>query len=320
MTVLYLREEEVAELLTVRDAIDRLDSAFRRLAAGEAAVRPRQRVRVPRGMLHVMPAGLPDGFALGLKLYTTFAGAGARFHVLLFDAQDGAMVAIIQANRLGQIRTGAASGLATRYMARETSQVMGLIGTGWQAETQLEAVCAVRPIERVIVYGRDAARRDQFCLRMAERVTATLVPVDQAQTAVENADIVTTVTSSDTPVFHGSWLRPGVHVNAAGVNQPTKREIDRTTVLRADRIVTDLREQAEIECGDLLPIVAAGDVKWADIQELSSVVSGQAPGRAGDGELTLFESQGIALEDVAVADLVYRRALERGVGTHLPMS
>ncbi len=319
MPALYLTEENVNELLTVVDAIEALDTAFRRLADGEAAVQPRQRVRMPHGLLHVMPAGIQGGPSLGLKVYTTFAGAGARFFVMLFDANEGSLVAILQADRLGQIRTGAASGVATRYMAREDSRSLGLFGTGWQAQSQLLAMCAVRNIEHVRVYGREAERRRRFCEVMAAQVTATLEPVDHPRAAVEAMDIVTTVTSSSNPVFDGAWLHEGTHVNAAGVNQVTKREIDATTVARAGIIVTDLREQAQGECGDLAPLVASGALSWDAVGELADVVSGRTAGRQRREEITLFESQGIALEDMAVAELVYQRAIASGVGERLPL-
>lgn len=317
--VLYLREDEVGELLSVPDAIAALEEAFGRLSRTEAHVQPRQRVRVPGGLLHVMPAGIAGGNSLGLKVYTTFAGSGARFFVLLFDARNGELRAMLQADRLGQIRTGAASGLATKYMARPDSATLGLIGTGWQARTQLEAICAVVPIESVRVYSRDAKRREDFCAAMAGVVTASLRPVASARDAVEDADVVATITSASEPVLAGAWLAPGVHVNAAGSNQAAKREIDDVAVTRATRVVADLRAQAQIECGDLIPVVLSGKLRWDDVVELADVVGGKVPGREAPDDVTLFESQGIALEDVAVASLVYERAVARRVGSQLAL-
>jgi len=317
--VLYLREDEIGELLTVRDAITALEQAFGHVARGEAHVQSRQRVRVPDGLLHVMPAGINGGTSLGLKVYTTFAGIGARFFVLLFDARGGELCALMQADRLGQIRTGAASGLATKYMARPDSATLGLIGAGWQARTQLEAICAVAPIKTARVYSRDARRREHFCATMASVVAAALVPVASAHEAVVGADVVATITSSSEPVFDGEWLAPGTHVNAAGSNHAAKREIDGVTVSRAARIVTDFRAQAQIECGDLIPEVQSGRLRWEDVVELADVVGGREPGRQERVDVTLFESQGIALEDVAVASLVYDRAVERRVGSQLAL-
>lgn len=316
---LYLSEDQVGELLTVPDAILALEDAFARLASGAAHVQPRQRVRVPGGLLQVMPAGIAGGTRVGLKVYTTFATTGARFFVLLFDSQGGELRAMMQADRLGQIRTGAASGLATKYMARQDSATLALIGSGWQAQTQLQAICSVVPIRDVRVFSRDARRREVFCAAMAGTVTASLRPAASARAAVEGADIVATITSASEPLFDGSWLQDGAHVNAAGSNQASKREIDQVTVARARRIVVDLRAQAQVECGDLIPVVEAGTLRWEDVAELSDVVGGRVAGRTHDDDITLFESQGIALEDVAVASLVYERARERGLGTRFPL-
>ncbi len=319
MDVLYLREDDVASLVTVADAIAVVEAAFKNLARNAAEVRPRQRVRVPGGMLHVMPAGISGGNSLGLKVYTTFTQTGARFMVILYDARDGTLRAIIQGDRLGQIRTGAATGVATRYMAREDSHVVGLFGSGWQAQTQLQAVCAVRSVQTVRVFGRSRERLENFCSTMGPVVQATLEAAPDPRSVVVGADIVITITSSATPVFEGSWLAPGTHVNAAGVNQAAKREIDELTVTRAKRIVTDLREQAQLECGDLIPVIASGALGWDDVLELGAVVNGTISGRIDHDDVTLFESQGIALEDVALAELVYARAIERGVGVWLPL-
>lgn len=317
--VLYLREDDIDGLVSVADAVGALESAFGKLAAGDASVRPRQRVRAPGGLLHVMPAGIAGGNSLGLKVYSTFAGSGARFFIMLFDARTGELRALMQADRLGQIRTGAASGLATKLMARSESSVLGLIGAGWQARTQLLAVCSVRPIRTVRLYCRDARHREAFCSEMRELVDAEIIPVSSARESVEGSDVVVTITSSAEPVLEGRWLSPGTHINAAGSNQAAKRELDDATMLRASRIVVDLREQATMECGDLIPLVNSGRLRWADVAELADVVSGAIPGRTNPEDITLFESQGIALEDMAVASLAYERAMSLGVETTLEL-
>lgn len=313
----YLNEEQVASLLPMPDAIAALEDAFRALAAGTAQVQPRQRVRLPHTVLQVMPAGI-SGAGVGLKAYAGGRG-GIRFLFLLYGEEDGRPLALFQADRLGQIRTGAASGLATKHMARAEARVLGVLGTGWQARSQLAAVCAVRPIAEVRCYGRDPERREQFAREMGEQVGIDVQPVAEPRAAVEGADIVVTITSAREPVFDGAWLAPGAHVNAAGVNQAAKREIDTTTVRRAGAIVVDLLAQAREECGDLLAAEREGAFTWEQAQELAAVVSGATPGRQGQEEITLFESQGIALEDVAVGSLVYRRAVERGVGVELEL-
>jgi ornithine cyclodeaminase/alanine dehydrogenase-like protein (mu-crystallin family) len=228
------------------------------------------------------------------------------------------VTALIQADRLGQVRTGAASGLATRHLAREDARVGALIGTGWQAETQLEAVCLARPLTEVRVFGREAGRRAAFVERMAPRVRARLLPVGSAEEAVRGADVVCTITTARAPVLEGAWLAPGAHVNAAGVNWPDRREVDEAVVRRAARVVVDDLETARLEGGNLLPVVAAGHLRWEDVVPLASIVAGTAPGRRRPDEITLFASHGIALEDVACAAHVVARARAGALGTDLP--
>ena len=316
----YLTEAQVAALLPVGDAIVALEEAFLALAGGTAQVRPRQRVHLPTSVLQVMPAGLTTASAtgLGLKAYVSGRG-GTRFAFLLFDPQDGRLLALMEANQLGQIRTGAASGLATKYMARDDAQTVGIIGTGWQARSQLAAVCAVRPIRQARCYSRDALRREQFARDMSAHLSMAVSAAPDARAVVDGADIVITITSAREPVFDGAGLAAGTHVNAAGINQAAKREIDDTTIQRASTIAVDLLEQARGECGDLIAAEQAGAFHWEQAVELASIVSGAVPVRSNRDDITLFESQGIALEDVAVGMLVYRRAMEQGIGVDLPV-
>lgn len=318
MSARLVTEAEVGRLLTVGEAMAILEEAFREAAAGRGPVQPRRRVVAAPAVLHTMSAALPAWRAAGLKAYLT-TPKGARFVVLLFDTETGALAGLFEADRLGQIRTGAASGVATRYLAREDAAVGALIGTGWQAETQLEAICLARPLTEVRVFGRDAARRAAFVERMAPRVAARLVPVESAEQAVRDADVVVTITSAKSPVLEGAWLKPGAHVNAAGVNWAHKRELDEAAVRRAARVVVDDLETAKLEAGDLLPVVAAGHLRWDDVVELAAVVAGAAPGRRRLDEITLFSSQGTALEDVACAVRLLERARREGVGRELPL-
>lgn len=316
----YLTEDQVGRLLPVGDAIVALEEAFRALGGGAAHVRPRQRVHLPDSVLQVMPAGLTTASAtgMGLKAYVSGRG-GTRFVFLLFAPDDGRLIALMEANRLGQIRTGAASGLATKYMAREDAQTVGIFGSGWQARSQLAAVCAVRPIQQARCFSRDAGRSEQYAREMSALLGIAVTPVAQPTAVLDGADIVITITSARDPVFDGAWLAPGTHVNAAGVNQAAKREIDSTAVQRAGLVVVDLLEQARTECGDLIAAEQSGAFRWEQAVELTAVVSGTLPGRSSRDEITIFESQGIALEDVAAGMLVYRRALEQGVGVDLPV-
>lgn len=316
---LLLTERDVRDLLDVRAAMDLVEAAFREKGAGRAPNRPRQRVLVPGGALHVMAGGLPGQGVMGLKAYSTVAGR-ARFVVLLFSAATGELLALIEADWLGALRTGAASGVATRHLAREDARRFGLIGAGHQAVTQALAVCAVRPIEQARVFSRDPARRARFCADLTRQTGVEFVPVGSAEEAVRGADIVTTITTAREPVLHGEWLASGAHVNAAGVNWANRRELDELAVLRADVIAVDDRDQARLECGDLLPLIEAGDLSWERVVELGEVLTGAAPGRTDSGQVTLFESQGIAIEDVAAAKYVYDRARERGIGRDVPLA
>jgi ornithine cyclodeaminase/alanine dehydrogenase-like protein (mu-crystallin family) len=314
---LHLTEHDVESVLTMDLALACVEDAHR--ALGETGVNhPRRRLPVPAGQLHYMTSSLPGQDVFGAKLYATGHGA-PRFLVLLYRASTNALLALIEADLLGRIRTGAASGVATRYLAREDSRSLGLIGTGWQAHTQAVAICAVRPIERVFVYGRDPQRRSTFAGTLASAVAADVVAVDTPRAAIEHADVVATMTSSAIPVFDGAWLRPGAHVNAAGSNHLRRREIDATTVKRSARIVADSIEQAHLESGDLAAAVADGALEWPSVVELTDVVCGRVPGRLDREEITLFESHGLSAWDVATAVRVYDLARERGLGRDVPL-
>ena len=315
---LFLTEDDVARLLTMDDALRAVEEAFRQHGQGSTVNRPRTRVRVPQGILHVMAAGLPPEGVLGFKAYTAFGGT-VRFHVHLYSAEDGRLLALMEADRLGQIRTGAASGVATRYLARPDASVVGIFGTGWQARSQLQAVCAVRMVREVRAYGRDPARRAAFSREMEATLGVPVRPASEPRAAVEGADIVITITTAKTPVFDGRWLAAGSHVNAAGSNFAERQEIDEATVTAARLIVVDSKEQARIECGDLIGPASRGLLSWDQVHELGEVVAGKIPGRERAGDITLFESQGLALEDVAVAAVVYRKAVREQVGRELSL-
>jgi alanine dehydrogenase len=312
---LLLREEEVQVLLSVGDAIEALERTFRAQAEGRAVNLPRQRVRWPGGTLHVMAAGdLGSGY-VGLKAYTAVGGQ-TRFVVLLFHAESGELLAIIEADRLGRLRTGAATGLATRYLARPDARVVGMIGAGRQAATQLMAVCAVRPIAEARVYSPTPERRAAFAHRMRETLGIPVQAVERPEAAVEGADILITITSAREPVLRGAWLRPGVHLNAAGSNALLRRELDEEAIARADLIVIDSRAQGQIEAGDFLEPLERGRLQWERVYELRDVVAGRV-GRAHPEQITLFKSLGIALEDIAVAAVAYERARAQGAGERI---
>ena len=311
--MIYLKEEDVDRLLTMPVALEAVEEVLRFHGEGKAVNIARSRVRLPNNVLHVMSGGVPDLNVTGLKSYTT-TPHGAQFLILLYQADTGACLAIIEADKLGQTRTGATSGVATKYMAKSDAQTVGIIGTGWQAISQLAAVCGVRSITSVKAYSRDTQRRQSYCNAMTDELGIPVEPVESAEQAVRSADVVVTVTNAREPVLFGEWLAPGAHVNAAGSNALIRCEIDTKTVKRSSLITVDSKDTAKIECGDLLVPIERGMIHWDQVRELSDVVAGHIQGRQSENDITLFESQGLAIEDVAVAARVYQHALAEGVG------
>jgi alanine dehydrogenase len=309
---LILTEREVESLLDMPSTLDAVEAVLRDHAEGRATNRARRRVALARSGLNFMAAGAPEFRALGLKAYTV-SREGARFYTMLFDPESGELLSIMQSDKLGQMRTGAASGVATKHLAREDAATLGLYGAGWQAESQLEAIAAVRDLERVIVHSRLEETRKAFAERMGERLGMEIETTGNPDEPAAQ-DIVVTATSSREPVLLGEWLRPGAHVNAAGSNFLFKSEIDRQVVRRASFVCVDSREELGLEAGDLLRPLETGLILPEAIYELGQVVAGQVKGRKGPEDITLFASQGLALEDMAAARIVYDRAIEQDVG------
>ena len=324
---LVLQEDDVRDLLTMDETIRVLDATFRHQGTGAARNQPRSRVVHPvsGSVLHVLPAFVPgqpghperDGAGLvGLKSYTSFGGR-ARFIVLLYSGESGELLALVEADLLGQMRTGAASGVATRYMARADAVTLGMIGTGGQARTQALAIAAVRPLQRMVVFGPNAARRQTFASDLAAQTGIEVVPVESARAAVQMADILCTATTARDPIVSAEWVQPGTHLNVIGSNWAHRREVDEQTVARADVVAVDALDQARLEAGDLLFAERAGLFSFAHAVELGAIVAGATPGRRDATDVTFFKSLGIGLEDVAVAGLVYALARERGLGKEL---
>jgi ornithine cyclodeaminase/alanine dehydrogenase-like protein (mu-crystallin family) len=268
-------------------------------------------------MLHVMGASLPVLNYAGLKSYTSVDGV-TRFVVLLYTG-DGQLAAIIEADKLGQLRTGAASAVATKYMARQESSRLGIFGTGLQARSQVRAICEVRPIKTVIAYSRDAEKRERFCSEMSGSLGIGVYPAATPEEAAKDMDIIVTATTSKEPVFKGEWLSKGTHINAIGANFRAKQEIDVDTIDKSACVIVDCREQAMLESGDLFRAAEEEAFYWEDARELGLVVIGEFPGREDDKEITLFESQGIALEDIALAARIYEQAAKSEMGERLPL-
>lgn len=314
----FLTEAHVRQLLPMEEALAQVEACLHALGTGQARNQPRRRIRLSSGMMHVMSAGDAELGFFGHKVYTT-TRKGAKFLITLYSSDDGRPLAVLEAGLLGAIRTGAASGIATKYLANTDASVLGVLGTGRQAPTQIQAVCAVRPIERVLVYSRNAERREAFAQEMAASLDIAVEAAGSAQAAVEPADVVAAITDSKQPVLAGAWLRPGAHVNAAGNNMLAEQEVDTEVLRRAWLIATDSLEGAQLECGDLLAAVDPGIVHWEDVVEIGQIVAGRHPvnNRPADA-ITVYESQGIAAEDLYAAVHVLRKAEAQGIGEELP--
>jgi ornithine cyclodeaminase/alanine dehydrogenase-like protein (mu-crystallin family) len=299
-------------------AIEAVESGLRKMALEEAFVVPRARCQTDHTMLHVLPAAAKTLGVLGFKAYTTNK-SGHRFHVTIYDAKTGEMLALIQADWLGQVRTGAASAVATKYLARKEAETVGIFGSGKQARTQLLAIAKVRTLKHINVYSTNEVRRKHFALEMAQLCSVPVTSVAHPEEAARGMDIICTATASREPVLHGAWLEPGQHLNIIGSNFLGKTEIDVEVVRRSNVVVIDSKEQGRVEAGDLVAALDQGVIEWIDISELGRIVAARAPGRQALEDITLFKSLGIGLEDIAVAIKVYQKAKEANLGRWLDL-
>ena len=316
---LHISEAEVRTVLTMPLAVQAVEEISRKQATGEVVVHPRRRFELPGGgFFHYMAAADFSAGFVAMKQYT-FVRGKLRFLVPLYEMATGDLLVLIEADYMGQLRTGAASGVATKYLARKNARVAAIIGTGGQAKTQLEAIAAVRRLESARAYGRDAAKREKFCKEMSERVGIPVQASASATDAVRGADIVCTATTAAQPVVSGADLSPGAHINAIGANHAHKRELDDEAVASADIIVVDSVEQSRQEAGDLIIAFHGDEICWTGVKKLSEIVAGKASGRTSDTELTLFKSNGIASWDLAVAMKVYAMVREKKLGRELPL-
>ncbi len=315
---LLLRESHVEQLLTMRTTLELIERVHREYSTGDAIDVPRERTRLPKAALHILQGAVPSAGVFGYKAYTS-SREGVRFLVHVFSAENGRLEAVVEANRLGMMRTGAAGGVAAKWLAREDAKVAGLFGSGWQAEGQLEALAHVRKLERVKVFSRTAEKVARFCDRMRRKLSLDVVPAASPEDCVKASDIVVTITTSATPVFDGEWIAPGTHVNAAGSNSLLRQEIDETTVRKADPVVVDSRPSAMKEAGDLLPALEKGRLHAGALTELGEVIAGIRPGRTSPGQVTLFESQGMAMQDLIIAAELVRLARGRNLGEELAL-
>ena len=315
---LHISEDEVRSVFTMPLAIEAVEAISRRQAAGEVLVHPRRRFELPGGAFfhHMAAADVADHF-VATKQYT-YVGGKLKFVVSLFSMESGDLLALIEADVMGQMRTGAATGVATKFLARQDAKTAAIIGTGWQAQTQLEAIAAVRRLERVKVYGREAGRREQFARDMSSKLQIAVDSAGSSDAATADAAIVCTATSAGQPVVTAAAIAPGTHINAIGANHMKKRELDAETVVKCDKVFVDSIEQSRQEAGDLVLGFAGHEKRWDAVRELSSLVAGICQGRTEARQITLFKSNGIAAWDLAAAVTVYRLAKERGLGRRLP--
>jgi ornithine cyclodeaminase/alanine dehydrogenase len=312
LVTLYLTEADVGSLLDPGAAVPVLEDCFRRMAGGGVDLLPRRRFPLEGGSLAVMAAADAELGVAGLKSYAAVGGDGDAI-VCLFSAEDGSLEALIAAQRLGQVRTGAASGVAAKHLARAGAATLGLIGSGYQAESQLAAIRAAVPtLERAVAWSRSAERVSAFCTRTGAE------PADSAQEAAA-CDVVVTATNAADPVLRGEWLREGALVCAIGANRPGARELDNAVLERASFVCCDSLEDARLESADLIEPVATGTLDWLEVHELHEVVAGELPGRQADTDIVLFKSNGIAPWDLAIAAEAVRLARERGVGLELDL-
>ncbi len=307
---IFLSNDDVGKLLPMGECIAVLEDLFRQQAAGLVENMPRQRFHSPTTTFAVM-----GGIALGSGAHAVRHGSSLT---LLYETAGGALEAVLEPGVMAWIRTGAATGVAVKYMSAPDASVVGLIGAGRQARTQIEAVCAVRPVKLVKVFSRAAERRAMFAQEMEARLGVEVRPVGSSADAVVGSQVVVTVTKSAEPVFDGALLEPGAHISAAGNNSWLRREIDETTITRAAVIAVDDLRQARIECGELRWAAERGAFRWSQAVELHEVVSGKVAGRPSPAAVTLFESQGVGVEDVACSAYVLKKARELGLGQPLP--
>jgi len=314
---LHISESEVRKVFTLPLAIEAVETISKRQAHGEVLVHSRRRFELPSGaFFHYMAAADVPECLVATKQYT-YVGGRLKFLVCLFSTESGDLLALIEADVLGQVRTGAASGVATKYLARADAKTAAIIGTGGQARTQLGAIAAVRPLESVWVYGRDAERRTKFAAEMSAKLGIQVRAAASAEEATRDAAIVCTATTASQPVTSAENIAPGTHINAVGANHIKKRELDARTVAKCDRIFVDSIEQSRLEAGDLVLAFAADEKRWDSVRELSSLVAGICAGRTDESHITLFKSNGIAAWDLAAALCVYRLAKEQGLGRRL---
>jgi ornithine cyclodeaminase/alanine dehydrogenase-like protein (mu-crystallin family) len=316
---LLLDEQCIRGLIGMPDALAAVEEVFREQGKGRVLNVPRVRAPVKGGIVRITAAVLSYRGYYGVKISSTAVfGRNAGRMFCLYKEDGGELCAIVQVFAMGALRTGAASGIATKYLANPDAATLGVVGSGRQARTQVEAVCSVRPIRSVKVYSPTPAHRAQFCRDIAAAYHVEATPVDSPELAVRDSAVVVSATTAEEPVVCGRWLAPGTHINAIGANYEHRRELDRAAVLAAAVIAADDVEQVRYESTDLALPVEQGAMNWDRVVSLGDIVAGKVAGRASATDITLFKSLGVAIEDVALAARAYEKAVAQGVGQTLP--
>ena len=313
---LFLKDEDVAECVTMDAMLEAIESMQRHYGNGQAHNMTRRKIIAESGMLSVMGGGLFHQGLLGVKTYTVVKGAYS-FQVSLYDANTGELLCYTQANRLGQLRTGATTGVAVKHLANPGDLTVGVIGTGGQAPTQLEAVSKVRRIKSVKAFSRTQDRREEFARRMTGAMGVEVSAVATNEEAVRDCDVVLCIAANMEPVVQGAWLKDGSTVIGAGPTTWRAREVDEATITRAGKLIVDSMDQAALEAGDLCSAVDKGILQWSRVHELRHVVSGAVTGRDNKDQVVYAKIMGTGVADVAAAKLAYDSAKAKGLGLEM---
>ena len=313
---LFLKDEDVAQCVTMDAMLEAIESMQRQYGDGQAHNMTRRKIIADSGMLSVMGGGLFHQGLLGVKTYTVVKGAYS-FQVSLYDANTGELLLYTQANRLGQLRTGATTGVAVKHLANPGDATVGIIGTGGQAPTQLEALSKVRGIKKIKAYSRTQERREEFARRMTDTMGVEVSAVASNEDAVRDCDIVLCIAATMDPVVEGAWLKDGSTLIGAGPTTWRAREVDEAVITRAGKLIVDSMEQAAIEAGDLCSAVDKGIIQWSKVHELRHVVSGAVTGRDSKDQVVYAKIMGTGVADVAAAKLAYDSAKAAGLGTEM---
>ena len=313
---LFLKDEDVAQCVTMDAMLEAIETMQHQYGDGQAHNMTRRKIIAESGMLSVMGGGLFHQGLMGVKTYTVVNGQYS-FQVTLYDANTGELLPYTQANRLGQLRTGATTGVAVKHLANNEDATVGIIGTGGQAATQLEAVSKVRGIKKIKAFSRTQDRREEFARRMADTMGVEVSAAASNEDAVRDCDIVLCIAANMEPVVEGAWLKDGSTVIGAGPTTWRAREVDEETLKRAGKLIVDSTEQAAIEAGDLCSAVDKGIIQWSKVHELRHVVSGAVTGRDDQDQIVYAKIMGTGVADVAAAKLAYDSAKAQGLGTEM---